>query len=523
MIIDTFISPRNKLPLRNKYIYETNKGGSISVALYYVSINKFSIIIRALNDVANVVSLKIYDIDEKRFHQLNFVKEQFNNESEYNTEYQLYSVDIDEVQIIPKCIIQTSTSTNIDDIYCYNSMMSFIDLNPEYSYKFFDDKGCRNFIKMNFHSNILSAYDKLIPGAYQADLFRYCYLYVEGGCYFDNKSSLLYPIRKWIDKDSEIMLCKDLPTNIEKTNEQIEGIYNGIMLVNKRNTYILELIKEVVRRIRINAYGRSFLDITGPNVVYDCCREIKTTIYLENNKDIKVGNLKIINRVYDGYYTNYTKIYNKEHYATLWNESRVFYKERNEIENIVILVLPNEYNDKFIFSLQGNQLTIKRSFNQGWGQNLIIKVINNNTSEVSYINVGNSNNQSKVITLSENILENVSSSITSQDQNNIKKIIIRNLEKEKPNNETIMNDIITQIKEQIEQQIITTVKSYFTIEIQKNIKDILDDYIKTTINKEIKNYINEQVDKYINDNIESLKLENKMYIDNIIANNIKSI
>lgn len=32
---------------------------------------------------------------------------------------------------------------------------------------------------------VLSAYDKIMPNAYKADLFRLCILYVYGGCYID--------------------------------------------------------------------------------------------------------------------------------------------------------------------------------------------------------------------------------------------------------------------------------------------------------------------------------------------------
>ena len=46
---------------------------------------------------------------------------------------------------------------------------------------------CREFIKNNFDLDILNAYDILKPGAFKADLWRCCILYIYGGIYLDIK------------------------------------------------------------------------------------------------------------------------------------------------------------------------------------------------------------------------------------------------------------------------------------------------------------------------------------------------
>ena len=48
--------------------------------------------------------------------------------------------------------------------------------NPIFEHHLFDDNDCREFIKNNFPEVVLQAYDGLIPGAYKADLWRYCIL-----------------------------------------------------------------------------------------------------------------------------------------------------------------------------------------------------------------------------------------------------------------------------------------------------------------------------------------------------------
>ena len=49
-----------------------------------------------------------------------------------------------------------------------------------------------HFIKSHFSKRVLYAYDKLIPGAFKADLWRYCIIYINGGIYIDIKYECLH-------------------------------------------------------------------------------------------------------------------------------------------------------------------------------------------------------------------------------------------------------------------------------------------------------------------------------------------
>ena len=46
--------------------------------------------------------------------------------------------------------------------------------NPEFEFFLFDDDERREFIATHFEKDVLEAYDTLLPGAYKADLWRYC-------------------------------------------------------------------------------------------------------------------------------------------------------------------------------------------------------------------------------------------------------------------------------------------------------------------------------------------------------------
>ena len=51
----------------------------------------------------------------------------------------------------------------------------------------FHDAACREFIAQEYPPDVLMAYDRLIPTAFKADLWRYCVLYKYGGVYLDAK------------------------------------------------------------------------------------------------------------------------------------------------------------------------------------------------------------------------------------------------------------------------------------------------------------------------------------------------
>ena len=46
---------------------------------------------------------------------------------------------------------------------------------------------CRDFIAKHFSEEVVYTFDKLKPGAYKADLWRYCVMYITGGIYLDIK------------------------------------------------------------------------------------------------------------------------------------------------------------------------------------------------------------------------------------------------------------------------------------------------------------------------------------------------
>ncbi len=86
--------------------------------------------------------------------------------------------------------------------YIYETANSWIDLNPEYEYRLFNDDDIYNFIKIEF-PEYLHAYNKIKFGATKADFWRYLIIYKYGGVYADIDCECINPLREWINPHSE--------------------------------------------------------------------------------------------------------------------------------------------------------------------------------------------------------------------------------------------------------------------------------------------------------------------------------
>jgi mannosyltransferase OCH1-like enzyme len=158
---------------------------------------------------------------------------------------------------IPKLIIKTSWQTlqnlppQIDEV-----LKITIDLNPDYQLYYFDDEDIQTFMQ-SYGVAEYNAYKKLIPGAYKADLFRYCILYKYGGCYSDIGHVMLQSFDYIIGK-SKLVIVKDKP------EFNYTGIHNALICVEKNNGFIKRLIEKCVENIENDYYGENSLDVTGP-------------------------------------------------------------------------------------------------------------------------------------------------------------------------------------------------------------------------------------------------------------------
>jgi mannosyltransferase OCH1-like enzyme len=128
--------------------------------------------------------------------------------------------------------------------------------NPEFKHYLFEEKDWEKFIKENYSKRILHAYHSVVPYAIKADLFRYCYLYKNGGIYLDSKYYCINGFKLILLTDKEYF-CKDIETSLH-------GIYNAFIVCKPKNKILFKAINECVKNIENKYYGNSGLCPTGP-------------------------------------------------------------------------------------------------------------------------------------------------------------------------------------------------------------------------------------------------------------------
>jgi mannosyltransferase OCH1-like enzyme len=457
------LDKRNNIPISNKYELINESLDDMHYVLYYIDDYKFHIIIRRLDASCGWgVNLKIKLYSENNDSQIISLGSSEKNYKimNINCKIKLNKIVYND-QDIPKIIIQTTYNRDIGDILHYNSILSYIELNPEYEYKIFDNNDSRLFIKNNFNEYTLIAYDLIIPGAFKADFFRYCILYITGGCYFDCKSILRIPLRNIIEHNDNFLLCKDVQ----------EAYYNAVMLSSPKNELLLKTINMCIDNIynfykkynlKKNLYDKAYtmFSFTGPILIYN---SVKNNI---NNNNIKFIHKYDQNRKnhYNHYYQRLfveyksqyiiTKQYSSYisssgvHYSSQWLNKEIIYELCNLNDNTKYKFYKFITNviDKFDFYVFSERiLIIERIDNDsGWGDFLKIKIINENTDKELLLNIGSSNNKEKIIYLdniffnNDNIIKYYTFYNNNADQkfsisicknkNNIDKLIIINNE-----------------------------------------------------------------------------------------------
>jgi len=226
--------------------------------------------------------------------------------------------------------------------------------NPEFTHYLFDDADCREFILNNFDCCVVDAFDRLVPGAYKADLWRYCVLYIRGGVYLDIKYHCVneFKLIELIDKE---YFVRDRPGFIpEKKNGC--GIYNAFMICYPGNEILLKCIYQIVKNVKNNYYGSSCLYPTGPGLVCN--------FFSNDEMDSLILDFSVINLVDSILYGKTRMIlqsypeYRREQkitqvnldYKNIWQNKNI-YKSKN-INNYVS-VYSNNIKAKFVSNITG--------------------------------------------------------------------------------------------------------------------------------------------------------------------------
>ena len=190
--------------------------------------------------------------------------------------------------------------------------------NPEFVYALYDDTMCRNFIKDNYDTDVLYAFDKLKPGAYKADLWRYCILYKKGGIYLDIKYNGVNNF-KLIQLTDKEYFVKD------RFYAGITGIYNALICVKPNNTILHKCIQTIVNYVKYDVIGYTNLYVTGPQLMsmFVTKEDILSLPLSFNGDSILLYNTPILT-IYKTYRTEQSTS-PVNHYSELWIKKDIYH------------------------------------------------------------------------------------------------------------------------------------------------------------------------------------------------------
>lgn len=248
------------------------------------------------------------------------IKNKKNNNKKYRISYP-FSLKREYNSIIPFNLFQTWHSKVLPPLmgeavnYLKNS-------SPRFQHHLYDDTDCRNSIQTYFDERVLRAYDTMIPGAYKADLWRYCILYVFGGIYLDIK---YIPVKgfRLIHLTEQEHWVLDIGGN---------NIYNAVIVSLPKNPILLQAINKIVENVENRYYGGGCLDVTGPGLLSPFfTKEQKGNMdmnhaLINDNCNFRVVNLHntVVLRSYTGYLEECKRYQKVEHYNTLWRDRRIY-------------------------------------------------------------------------------------------------------------------------------------------------------------------------------------------------------
>lgn len=164
---------------------------------------------------------------------------------------------------IPRNIFQTWFTKNLSPDF-KSLTETWKTKNPNYAYFLHDDYDCEEFIKKNFDIKVYNAYCRIIPGAFKADLWRYCILYIYGGIYVDIDTICHNEIDVFLNESIEFM------TPIDLNNWSVIGthnLFNAFIASVPKHPILLECINRIVYHVENNIVPYSNLDFTGPGVL----------------------------------------------------------------------------------------------------------------------------------------------------------------------------------------------------------------------------------------------------------------
>jgi hypothetical protein len=167
-------------------------------------------------------------------------------------------------RLIPRIIHQTWFEPVDKEKYPNMSRLIESFQQSGWEYYFYDDATAGQFISTHFPPQVRDAYDAILPGAFKADLFRYCVLLIRGGLYADMDIMLEGNLDLILTDDLGFMTAQDEP-GMQAGHRSC--LWNGLMASTPGHPFLIRTIENVVNNIRNRFTSVDYDDMLCPNPV----------------------------------------------------------------------------------------------------------------------------------------------------------------------------------------------------------------------------------------------------------------
>jgi len=190
-------------------------------------------------------------------------------------------------QKINTVVYQTWISNKFNKDH-FNGLLKFRKINPELTFKLYNDKQIDNYIKNNWSKHKISEIYKLVNfGPLKTDIFRYCILYDKGGYYFDIDKMCTRPLVSLHSKNASALISFEPYYHKKERNKKIAkfiriSYYHACqwgMGFKKGHPILLNLINKICEKFeeykdtKYKTFIKGATNLTGPALFTNVIRE----------------------------------------------------------------------------------------------------------------------------------------------------------------------------------------------------------------------------------------------------------
>jgi hypothetical protein len=294
-------------------------------------------------------------------------------------------IDESKISQIPKIILQTSK-----DGVPPHAVKIILDQCPNWEYRHFTDAE----ILIYFDENpliefplIKEQFNKIVLGAHKSDLFRYYYLYINGGFHIDSDAKILVPIETIVKKYDFVSVLSATPMEL----------FQGIIGARPKHPIIYKALK--------HAYNADIEVLNKDYFIF--CKEIYNIIF---SKGVTYDNIKLYTELKDEsiYFANTYDIETKLKLFTHYVQSKqiphtyITPKGVSDTKIGVTFTVPTEAMDIFSNGIKQNALFFYDLLHN-IGYDVVLIVNNNEYDNAITTNFWNVKDKYKYVNVSDSL------------------------------------------------------------------------------------------------------------------------